>query len=170
MITLKEWMEIADYRITEGSDYMWNCYGQKAYQLSSWNGEHDGFSFAIVFDTFDQTVYEVEVCDYANNRAYRIINPAVRNEHEGEADARNINFNEAWDDVNWVDLETDDDFIQKCLSIKAGEEYDDKVEVPLDLDENDLFELMKLAHERNVTLNQLVEDILRQAVEERNVT
>jgi hypothetical protein len=170
MITLKEWMEIADYRITEGSDYMWNCYGQKAYQLSSWNGEHDGFSFAIVFDTFDQTVYEVEVCDYAKNRAYRIINPLVRNEHEGEADARNINFNEAWDDVNWVDLETDDDFIQKCLSIKAGEEYDDKVEVPLDLDENDLFELMKLAHERNITLNQLVEDILRQAVEERNVT
>lgn len=170
MITLKEWMEIADYRITEGSDYTWNCYGQKAYQLSSWNGEHDGFSFAIVFDTFDQTVYEVEVCDYAKNRAYRIINPLVRNEHKGEADARNINFNEAWDDVNWVDLETDDDFIQKCLSIKAGEEYDDKVEVPLDLDENDLFELMKLAHERNITLNQLVEDILRQAVEERNVT
>ena len=169
MITLKEWMEIADYRITEGSDYMWNCYGQKAYQLSSWNGEHDGFSFGIVFDTLDQTIYEVEVCDYANNRAYRIINPAVRNEHKSEADNRNINFNEAWDDVNWVDLETDDDFIQKCLSIKAGEEYDDNVEVPLTLDENDLFELMMLAHKRNLTLNQLVENILRQAVEERNL-
>jgi hypothetical protein len=170
MITLKEWMEIADYRITEGSDYCWNCYGPKAYQLSSWNGKYDGFSFGIVFDTLDQTVYEVEVCDYANNRAYRIINPAVRNEHKSEADNRNINFNEAWDDVNWVDLETDDDFIQKCLSIKAGEEYDDNVEVPLTLDDDDLFELMKLAHKRNITLNQLVEDILRQAIEERNIT
>ena len=170
MNTLREWMEIADYRITEGSDYCWNCYGQKAYQLSSWNGEQDGFSFGIVFDTFDQTVYEVEVCDYANNRAYRIINPAVRNEHSSEADNRDINFNEAWDDVNWVDLETDDDFISKCLSIKAGEEYDDKVEVPLTLDDDDLFELMKLAHKRNITLNQLVEDILRQAIEERKIT
>jgi len=167
MITLKEWMEIADYRITEGGDYCWSCYGPKAYQLSSWNGEQDGFSFSIVFDTFDQTVYEVEVCDYANNRAYRMINPVVRNEYDNEVESRDINLNQAWDDVNWIDLEVDDDFISKCLSIKAGEVYDTQVSVPLTLDDNDMFELMKLAHERNITLNQLVEDILRQAVEER---
>jgi hypothetical protein len=164
MITLKEWMEIADYRITEGSDYMWNCYGQKAYQLSSWNGEHDGFSFAIVFDTFDQTVYEVEVCDYAKNRAYRIINPLVRNEHEGEADARNINFNEAWDDVNYIDLEVAEDMLEKARAIAAEEEYDTRVQVPVDFTDQEMLTYMKLAHELDITFNELVERALREAI------
>jgi hypothetical protein len=33
MISLKEWMELVDYRITEGSDYGWNCYGHDAHML-----------------------------------------------------------------------------------------------------------------------------------------
>ena len=41
MITLKEWMELVDYRITEGSDYCWSCYGPDAYSLDSWNGDQD---------------------------------------------------------------------------------------------------------------------------------
>ena len=51
MITLKEWMEIVDYRITEGSGYQWQCYGPNAYCLDSWNGEQDGHSLSIIFDT-----------------------------------------------------------------------------------------------------------------------
>jgi hypothetical protein len=140
--------------------------------LDSWNGVHGkgGFSFSIVFSTKTQKVYEVTVCDYTNDRAYRMINPGKVEKHRKEATDRNVNLNEAWDEVDYVDLEVDDDFISKCLSIKAGEVYDTQVSVPLTLDDDDMFELMKLAHERNITLNQLVEDILRQAVEERIIT
>ena len=38
MITMKEWMELVDYKITEGDSYGWSCYGPNSYQLSSWNG------------------------------------------------------------------------------------------------------------------------------------
>ena len=43
MITLKEWMELVDYRVTEGSDYGWNCYGPNVHMLDSWNGDQDEF-------------------------------------------------------------------------------------------------------------------------------
>jgi hypothetical protein len=75
MITLKEWMELVDYRITEGSDYGWQCYGHDVHMMDSWNGEQDGHSFTVVFDTKTQTVYEVQAHDYVRNRAYRLINP-----------------------------------------------------------------------------------------------
>jgi len=78
MITMREFMELIDYKITEGSSYLWNCYGHNAYCLDSWNGVHGkgGYSFSIVFSTKTQKVYEVSVCDYTNDRAYRMINPA----------------------------------------------------------------------------------------------
>jgi hypothetical protein len=75
-----------------------------------------------------------------------------------------MNANEAWDEVNYVDLEADDDWIQKALAIIAGEDYDTRVDVPLRMDDDALFELMKRAHEQDITLNQLVEDILRNVI------
>ena len=167
MITLKEWMEIADYRITEGSEYGWQCYGSNAYCLDSWNGEHNGHSFTIIFDNKDQTVYEVQAHDYLHNRAYRMINPEFAKKIKKEAKRRGVNKDEAWDDLKYVDLEVDDDFIQKCLAIRKSEEYDTRVQVPLDLDDNLLFDLMKMAHERDITLNQMVEVILRQVIDQQ---
>jgi hypothetical protein len=155
MLTLKEFMELVDYKITEGSDY-WpegNFGGRQLYSLSAWNGDHNGWSFNIGFDPkHDQRVYVVEVCDYKHNRAYRLIDSSLKTDKE------------AWDGVNYVDLEEDDDFIQKALSIKAGEDYDTRVEVPLTVPDDVLFELMKRAHEKDITLNQLVEDVLWDAI------
>jgi hypothetical protein len=167
MITLKEWMEIADYRITEGSEYGWQCYGSNAYCLDSWNGEHNGYSFTIIFDNKDQTVYEVQAHDYLHNRAYRMINPEFAKKIKKEAKRRGVNKDEAWDDLKYVDLEVDDDFIQKCLAIRKSEEYDTRVQVPLDLDDDLLFDLMKMAHERDITLNQMVEVVLRQVIDQQ---
>jgi len=152
MITLKEWMELVDYKITEGSDYYTNIEG--LYCLTSWNGEQDGYSFFVAFDPKDdQRVYVVEACDYKNNRAYRLKDPRIEME------------NKAWDDVDFVDLETDDDFIQKALAIKESKDYDTRVLVPLDLEYDLMFELMKKAHEKDITLNQMVEEILLEVID-----
>ena len=153
MLTLKDWMELTDCRITEGSDYCTNIPG--LYGLSAWNGEQDGWSFFVAFDPKDeQRVYVVEVCDYANDRAYRLKDPSI------ELDAQ------AWEEVDFVDLESDDDFIQKGLAIKAGEDYDTRVSIPLDLPDDVLFELMKQAHEKDITLNEHMENIVRAACDE----
>lgn len=164
MITLKEFMEITNYRITEGSDYGWNCYGPNCYMLDSWNGEQDGHSFTIIFDTKTQEVYEVQAHDYVHNRAYRLINPAYVEAHREAAQHHSALEKQAWDDVNYVDLEVDDDFIQKCLSIREGEDYDTRVSVPIDFTDEELLKYMTLAHERDITFNQLVEEALRAAI------
>jgi len=168
MITMKEWMELVDYRITEGGDFGWQCYGPNAYQLSSWNGLHDkgGWSFNIVFSTKTQRVYEVTVCDYTNNRAYRMIAENKRDKHSKEAMERGVNLNEAWDDVDYTDLEVDDDFISKCLAIKAGEDYDTRVSVPLDLPDDLLLEAALNAHRQGITLNDYINEALAEMIKE----
>ena len=153
MITLKEWMEIADYRVTEGSDYHVNIPG--LYSLSAWNGEHDGWSFFVAFDPLDdQRVYVAEACDYRNDRAYRLRDPEIKLDKV------------AWDAVNFVELEADDDFIQKCLAIRSGEDYDTRVTVPVDFTDEELLRFMKMAHERDITFNQLVAQALQMAIDE----
>jgi hypothetical protein len=164
MITLKNFMETVDYRVTEGSDFCWDCYGSNAYSLNYWNQDQSGHSLSIIFDTCTHEVYEVQAHDYKHNRAYRLINPVYQDVYNNESISRNVRFNEAWDEVNYVDLETDEDFLDKAQSIMSGEDYDTRIDMPLRLDNDALFELMKQAHERDITLNQLVEDILRNVI------
>lgn len=152
MITLKEWMEVANYRVTEGGDYF--AYGG-AYALTSWNGDQDGYSLEIVFSPRTQEVYEVQACDYKHQRAYRLVHGDYRDEKLDH---------EAWDDVQWVDLESDDDWIQKALAIVAGEDYDTRVNIPVEFTDEELLKYMRLAHERDITFNQLVEEALREAM------
>ena len=157
MITLKEWMELVDYRITEGGDY--NLFSHNAYALTSWSGSQNGYSLEIIFDTRTQVVYCVEACDYKNQRAYRLFHDDYKNVDQNK---------EAWDEVSWVDLENDDDFIQKSLAIVAGEDYDTRVSIPLDFSDEELLKYMKMAHERDMTFNDFVEEALRVAIEEHN--
>ena len=168
MITMKEWMELVDYKITEGGDYGWTCYGPNAYTLDSWNGVHGagGYSFSIVFSTKSQKVYEVSMCDYTNDRAYRMINPKNVEKHRKESEHRSVLENQAWDDVNYIDLDVDDDFIQKALAIRAGEKYDTRVQIPVDFSDEELLQYMKLAHDRDMTFNEFVEEALRHAISE----
>jgi hypothetical protein len=151
MLTLKEWMELVDYRITEGGDY--NLFSDNAYALSSWNGDQDGYSMEIIFDTKTQVVYSVEACDYKHQRAYRLFHPDYKNVDQ---------IKEAWDTVEWCDLEVDDDFIQKALAIVAGEDYDTRVSIPIDLPDHELMAIFKMAHEADMTFNDYVKKILRE--------
>ena len=163
---MKEWMEIVGYQITEGGNYGWQCYGHDAYMLDSWNGNQDGHSFTIIFDTKTQEVYEVQAHDYLHQRAYRMINDDFKKKHRKESKHKNVLEKEAWENVDYVDLEVVDDFIQKCLAIRASEDYDTRVIVPVDIPNEELFKYMKMAHERDVTFNQFVEEALRHALAE----
>lgn len=166
MITLKDWMECVNFRITEGSEYGWSCYGSRAYSLDSWDGDHDGAGSSVLFDTETQTVYQVEVHDFSRNRSYRRINPDYAEAYNQECKRRGVNGKEAWDQVEHVDLDTDEDFLEKCRAIMNYEPYDGRVSVPLELPDDEIFRLMMLAHEQDITFNQLVEKIVNRAIED----
>ena len=54
------------------------------------------------------------------------------------------------------------------MAIRAGEEYDTRVSVPVDFSDEELLKYMKIAHDRDITFNQLVEEALRAAIDEFN--
>jgi hypothetical protein len=164
IITLKDFMELVNYRITEGSDYCWTCYGANAYTLSYWNQDHNGHSLAIIFDTHTHDVYEVQAHDYKHNRAYRLINPNYKDRYDVEAVDRGVEANQAWDDVDYVDLETNEDFLEKALAIIAGEDYDTRVSIPLNIPKDELLLIFTAAHERDMTFNEFVEEAIKEAI------
>jgi hypothetical protein len=169
MITLKQWFETVDYRITEGADYTWRCYGPHAHVLDSWNGEQDGQSFSVVFDTKTQEVYEVQAHDYQRGRAYRWFNSGCQQRFEDECKTHNSVEDEAWEGVSYVTLEVAEDWMEKARAIATGEDYDTRVQVPIDFSDEELLKYMKLAHERDMTFNEFVEEALRFAIEEHKL-
>ena len=151
MLTLNQWMELVDYKITEGSEY--HISNMTLYALDSWDGSHEGHSVSIVFDPKDnQRVHIVEVCDYKNQRAYRRC--VVPQNDDG-----------AWDGVSWVDLETDEDFIEKATAIIQGVEYDTRISIPLTLTDDELLVLFKAAHEADVTFNEYIANVVQQQID-----
>lgn len=171
MITIKDFMEAVNYRVTEGSEYHWLCFGPKAYRLDSWSGTQDGHTVGITFDTETQEVYQAEVCDYANNRAYRLTNPAYIKAHTDEALTRGVDNSEAFRDdnenpVRYVELDTTGDWLEKAMAIVRGEAYDTRVQIEVDFDDADLLHYMKLAHELDITFNQLVERAITEKINE----
>lgn len=170
MITLKQWMEVVEYRVTEGSEYCWKCYGYDAYALDSWNGDNEGHSFTVIFDTKTQVVYEVQAHDYKNNRAYRMINPEFVEANRKEAEQKNVSRAEAWENTSYVDLDLEEDFLEKAKAIVNGEDYDTRVRIPLDFTDEELLTYMTMAHERDMTFNAFIEEALRHAIDKYKLT
>lgn len=164
MTTLKDFLEAIEYKITEGSDYLWQCYGPDAHQLDSQTEE---YTINTVFDKSDQTVYQLEAWDYRTDRYYRWINPLFIDDFKEECKEREIDYRNAIDTINFIDLELAEDLLEKARAIMANEDYDTRVQVPLTLGREETFELMQMAHAQDITLNQLVENILRRMIDEQ---
>lgn len=167
MISLKDFFETTEYKITDSDEFQWSCYGSNARVIDSADksGYTDGWSASAVFDTETQEVYEASVYDYKNKRAYRLIHPDYVKAYEEEAKYRGVNGQQAWDDIEYIDLDVDSDWLEKAAAIVASEEYDTSVVVSIDIDADTLFKLMKAAHEENMTFNAYVERAIKEYCE-----
>jgi len=167
MITIKEFLESIDYKMSTSDDYLWLCYGENARGMDYWNNEHgdNGVSISCIFDTQTQVIYEMQAWDGPNEREYRWINPDYKNIHLAEAINRNIDPDVSYDDKKFIDIDLEDDMLEKMTAIFKGEDYDTRVKIELTLGDKEMFQLMTLAHEADMTLNQFVEKILREIIE-----
>lgn len=62
------------------------------------------------------------------------------------------------DDI--IDLETDEDFIEKSFAICNNLEYDKRVIIPLDFTDSEVEQLKALAAAEGITVDQFIESIL----------
>jgi len=157
-----------DHRISGGDEYQWDCWPDARYI----EYKSDYAYVSAVFNTVTQEVYEVNIdVDQSvwvvdDVRPYRWLNPDYKQEYLDEAKSRNVDPNQAWDDVKWLDLEMAEDFLEKAIAIFNGDDsFDRRVQVPLDLPDSDILKIALMAHERDITINQMVEEMLRAAIE-----
>ena len=164
-------MQLADvnvnlnHKIVGGSEYGWNCY-PTARMLDY---ESDFAYVSVIYSTETQEIYEADVSIKTeaweeDQRPYRWLNPEYKDIMITEAKSRNVKWKRAWDDVKWVDLETEEDFLEKAKAIFNGLEHDKRIQVPLDLDDDVMLRLCMEAHKRDITLNQMVEEILEKLI------
>ena len=150
------------HRITGGSEYSWQCYGSNARYLDY---ESDHAHASVLFDSETQVVYEASVnAKDEKLTPYRWINPEYKDAYYAESANKKIDPNNAWDDTNWCDLEVTDDWLEKARAIFNGESFDNRVQVPIDLDDDMMLKLCLEAHKRDITLNKMVEQILEMAI------
>ena len=72
--------------------------------------------------------------------------------------------------AGWPDMFAQDRRFEKFYGDESRvvpyEDTDGRTDIVLHLEQSEVYQLMLMAHERDITLNQLVEDILRQFIEE----
>jgi predicted HicB family RNase H-like nuclease len=168
---LSEVCNTFDYRISGGSEYCWKCYGENARFLDF---ESEFGHGSVIFDSMDQTVFSAEISANADGEdnlpsPYRWLNPVWKDEYLAECKEKNIQPNNAWDDVDWIDLEVEEDWHEKANAIFNNIPFDRRIQVPINLDDSEMLALAMQAHERDITLNKMVEILLKQAIDNHRV-
>lgn len=180
-LTLADVNEVLNHQISEGSEYQWHCYGPNARYLD-YTIDGIDVTASVVHDVVTQEIYEATLCDAPNDLAYRWSNPDFYKAHAKEAKKRGIDSAVAWDDVKFQEVDVDQ-WIQLAMEFM---DYADSVEeenliasmptwndeeitgtdVQIDLPDNELLQLCLMAHDRDITLNEMVNNILREYIEE----
>ena len=133
---IKQINEVLDHKITTGSEYTWNCYPDARFL----EYESDYAHVSVIFSTINQEVYEAEICikrdAYKEDmRPYRWLNPDTKDAMIDEAKKRKVKYRKAWDDVKYIDLDLEVDFLEKAKAIFNGLDFDTRVLMEVDLDD-----------------------------------
>ena len=153
-----------NHKVTGGSEYQWECYPDARYL----DYESEYAHGSVIFNTETQEIYCAEVNDKADKFRYRWMDPAYIEAYHNECKEKNVDPNLAWDDIKWTDLDVAEDFLEKANAIFEGKSFDERVQIPVEFDDDLLLTLFKEAHKRDITFNQLVEEALQDLIDEYN--
>ena len=155
-----------DHKITGGSDYQWSCYGADSRHMDY---ESEFADATVVFDGKNQEIYEAVVYPKSEDMPapYRWINPEYLAAYKRECHKKQVDPYRAWDDVKWFDLELESDWLEKAQAIFNNLPFDRRIQVPLDLEDDLVLQLALAAHKRDVTLNKMVEIILKNIIDQK---
>lgn len=164
-----EIIQAAQYKIVEGSDYQWQCYGKNARMLDfTSDGGDSGVN--CIFDSVDQTIYEV--CVYPKKgECYRWVNPEYLSALKKEYKKRELDFNMATESEKWIVLENKEDVLRKTSQVINTGQCDDDITIIVDLPKEELYQLCLKAHKENMTLNDyLIKTALDEISEDKQKT
>jgi hypothetical protein len=151
------------HKIVEGSEYQWNCWPNARFM--DYEAEHAYGS--VVYSTSNGMIFEATVHFKEDDSVgpYRWLNPSWKDRMFQESKRRGVDHGAAWDDVRWVDLEVWHDFAEKAGAMFRGETPDSRIQVPVDLSDEEFMQLARRAHEADMTINKYVEMVLMEEIE-----
>lgn len=107
---LQDIITAAQFKIFEGSEYQWACYGSNA-RFLDFQSNFENVTASCIFDSQNQTIYEASL--YIGEKAYRWINPAFEQAMKDESFARNLDPRLFCDTSLFCDCEVPEDLIEK---------------------------------------------------------
>ncbi len=164
-MNIQQVFEVIGFRIQDSSKYLYNCYGNNSIRGFEFSTIEEQPCGAFVADASGK-VYEITVEVPAKNICYRWIDPEFKQALFDETKAKGFDPKFAWDDVAYFDLELEEDILSKTKAICNLQEFDSRIMVPLDLDTESFNHIAKLAHERDITFNEMVGLIIQSLISE----
>lgn len=163
--------DVMGYRVDDSFVHQWEVFKGYAYNISRYGDNGDKYYLDATYDYRDGKILVAEVSDYLNKRAYRWVEPSFKEEYDEWKSFKGHEYDDITDvDGNkYIELSSAEKFCGLAKAIIKGEKYDDKETVEVDLSDSELFSLMKLAHEKDITLNQLVQEILEEHISKREI-
>lgn len=158
---MESFLQAIKYRITDGSDYGWHCYGVSSYALSV---DNDDYSATCVFDTATQELYDISMVDYNKELAYKWINPLYYDEYKAESIKRGFKHDMAMENVEYFEVHLLEDIIEKITALCNNEEYNADILVPFDIPDDLYDDLVKMADEQQITINELIKKAIMASI------
>lgn len=164
--TMQDFMKLTNYRINEGNEYGWPCFGSNPFILESWNGQQNGYSFTVVYDTIDNYIYQLSACDFKNSVAFQWTDPAYVGAYKDECMARKEYPAYAWDTVQYQEIIQVSAFFVLAEEIIERHLGEDSISqnvsyVVEDIPKELLYQIRAIAKERGITPNRLISETLQ---------
>ena len=161
-MTLHDFFSIFDYKVTDGSEFLWSCFGQHARCIELTSDDVVGW---VVFSKVTQEIFQAEVYNESALVAYRWMPDASRQAFVAECTQRNVPLSEAWDGCDFIDVGSLEEFMNHAKRLIDGENLDVNDEVEVKLSHDVIIALTMEAHRRNITLNEMMNIALREMLD-----
>jgi hypothetical protein len=109
---INRYLRTIEYGVTEGSEFLWKCYGNDAWCISSTNTN-------AVFDRKTGVLYEIALDIEDENLHFRWVNPDFVKTYVKESKSKGFDPWQAYDDVRYTQIK-DDQSMFEILIAKAA--------------------------------------------------
>ena len=150
MIKLNDFLNITQYEtghleVVNQQD----VYGKTAISLEVYGFEFN--KLICVYDIVSQEVLEIIAEDQAVGKSYVWQTSDIK----GLGNYRD----------HLIELETEEDILEKAEAIFFHKPYDSRIVIPLDIKDEDFLLYAKAAHKLDITINEFMEQAIREMVE-----
>lgn len=157
-----------EYNVGEVSEFLWKSLGDcRIWAFNNIDNEEVGTFVVNKFgDVLALEVYHTR--DDEETVCYRWIQENHREEYLKEDLENSFGFNED-EKTKFIDLDEEEDCLEKLKAIVNLEDFDSRISVVIDIDDSDFIQISKMAHNADITFNQQVNLILASFVDEANI-